>query len=200
MLLARLREQHPGIEVDASEATTGHLCRELLSRRLDVAIGFCVEPVPGLMRRTLVHEPMYVLMRRGHRLCLESEVVLEAFQNDRFVVPGVGLNTGFNRRLSLMCGFEPRTVPAGFIWDDGEWPSGRGRRRAGDRAGRAQRAESHALGAARAGADDADRPRLARGRRLAGAEDVPRSGYAGAGCRTVNDGISACSSGPIETA
>ena len=67
-LLARLREQHPGIEVDASEATTGHLCRELLSRRLDVAIGFCVEPVPGLMRRTLVHEPMYVLMRRGHRL------------------------------------------------------------------------------------------------------------------------------------
>ena len=48
-LLARLREQHPGIEVDASEATTGHLCRELLSRRLDVAIGFCVEPVPGLV-------------------------------------------------------------------------------------------------------------------------------------------------------
>ena len=124
MLLARLREQHPGIEVDASEATTGHLCRELLSRRLDVAIGFCVEPVPGLMRRTLVHEPMYVLMRRGHRLCLEAEVSLDAFSNDRFVVPGAGLNTGFNRRLALMCGFEPHTVPAGFIWDDGEWPPG----------------------------------------------------------------------------
>ena len=29
------------------EATTGNLCRELLSHRLDVAIGFCTEPVPG---------------------------------------------------------------------------------------------------------------------------------------------------------
>ena len=46
-LLARLREAHPGIAVDASEATTGNLCRELLSHRLDVAIGFCAEPVPA---------------------------------------------------------------------------------------------------------------------------------------------------------
>ena len=52
-LLARLRAEHPGIEVDASEATTGNLCRELLGRRLDVAVGFCTEPVPGLARRTL---------------------------------------------------------------------------------------------------------------------------------------------------
>ena len=50
-LLARLREQDPGIEVDASEATTGALVRELISRRLDVALGFCLEPMPGLARR-----------------------------------------------------------------------------------------------------------------------------------------------------
>ncbi len=126
-LLARLREQHPGIEVDASEATTGHLCRELLSRRLDVAIGFCVEPVPGLVRRTLVQEPMYVLMRRGHRYCLETEVRLEAFRDDRMVITGSGLNSGFERRMKLLCrehGFEPKTVVAGFVWDDGEWPPG----------------------------------------------------------------------------
>ena len=43
-LVAALREHHPGIEVDASEATTGNLCRELLGHRLDVAVGFCTEP------------------------------------------------------------------------------------------------------------------------------------------------------------
>ena len=101
MLLARLREQHPGIEVDASEATTGHLCRELLSRRLDVAIGFCVEPVPGLdaaharpradVRPDAAGPP--AVPRVGGRL--------EAFSNDRFVVPGAGLNTGFNRGCAL---------------------------------------------------------------------------------------------------
>ena len=85
------------------------------------------DAVPGLTRWTLLHEPLYVLMRRGHRFCLEPEVSLEAFRDDRFVVPGKDLNTGFNRRLAVMCresGFEPRTVPAGFIWDDGEWPPG----------------------------------------------------------------------------
>ena len=62
-LLARLRSEHPGIAVDVSEATTGNLCRELLSRRLDVAPGFCTDAVPGLVRRTLLHERVHVLMR-----------------------------------------------------------------------------------------------------------------------------------------
>jgi len=83
--------------------------------------------VPGLARRTLSQEPLYVLMRRGHRFCLESEVRLEAFRDDRIVVTGSGLSSGFERRLRLLCrehGFEPRTVVAGFVWDDGEWPPG----------------------------------------------------------------------------
>jgi DNA-binding transcriptional LysR family regulator len=113
-LLAHLRAAHPGIEVDASEATTGNLCRELLSRRLDVAIGFCTEPVPGLARRTLVHEPAW-LVARGPWGDL---------RDCRFVVPPPDLNAGFHRRLRAICGFEPRTVVANFIWDEAEWPDG----------------------------------------------------------------------------
>jgi DNA-binding transcriptional LysR family regulator len=126
-LLARLRERHPGIAVDASEATTGNLCRELLSHRLDVALGFCTEPVPGLARRTLLRERMYVLMRSSHRLVGADSVALEALRGDRFVVPGEELNAGFNRRLRLLCrehGFEPSTVVASAVWEDAEWPAG----------------------------------------------------------------------------
>jgi DNA-binding transcriptional LysR family regulator len=126
-LLARLRERHPRIAVDASEATTGNLCRELLSHRLDVALGFCTEPVPGIARRTLLREPMYVYMRRTHRHAGAAELALEALRGDRFVIPVEDLNAGFNRRLRLLCrerGFEPRTVVAPAVWEEAEWPAG----------------------------------------------------------------------------
>jgi len=126
-LLARLRERHPGIAVDASEATTGNLCRELLSRRIDVALGFCTEPVPGLARRTLAREPVHVLMRRSHRLAGADELALADLREDRFVVPEEELNAGFNRRLRRLCrdhGFAPRTVVASAVWEDAEWPPG----------------------------------------------------------------------------
>jgi DNA-binding transcriptional LysR family regulator len=122
-LLARLRSLHPGIEVDASEATTGNLCRELTGRRLDVAIGFCTEPMPGLRRASLALEPVHVLARRA----LPDPIPLAALRDARFVVPGTGLNEGFTRRLRVLCreaGFEPQTVVAGFIWDEDEWPPG----------------------------------------------------------------------------
>jgi DNA-binding transcriptional LysR family regulator len=127
LLLARLREAHPQIAVDASEATTGNLCRELLSHRLDVALGFCTEPVPGLARRVLRHERMHVFMLRSHRFASASQLELEALSGDRFVVPSEELNAGFNRRLRRLCrehGFEPRTVVAPAVWEDEEWPPG----------------------------------------------------------------------------
>jgi DNA-binding transcriptional LysR family regulator len=124
-LIAALREAHPGIAVDASEATTGRLCGELLSRRLDVALGFCVEPVPGLARMTLAHERMQVLMRASHRLAGAASVTLEQLRSDRFVVPSEDLNAGFNRRLRRLCAtFEPRTVVVPAVWEDAEWPPG----------------------------------------------------------------------------
>jgi DNA-binding transcriptional LysR family regulator len=126
-LLARLREQHPGIGVEVSEATTGALCRELLSRRLDLAFLFCPEPVPGLARRPVAHERLCVLLRRGHRLAGRAELRLGDLGGDRFVVPAEHLNPGYNRRLRALCaehGFEPATVVAGVIWDDAEWPAG----------------------------------------------------------------------------
>ena len=121
-LIARLRDTHPGIAVDASEATTGNLCRELLSHRLDVALGFCTEPVPGLARRVLLRERMHVLMRRGHPLAGAEGLSLDALRGSRFVIPAHDLNPGFNRRLRLLCDFEP--VVAAAIWEDAEWPAG----------------------------------------------------------------------------
>jgi hypothetical protein len=61
-------------------------------------------------------------------------------------------------------GFEPRTVAAGLIRDDGEWPAGTDVvTLATERVAR-HAPVAHALCAARAGAAHADRPDLARGR------------------------------------
>ncbi len=126
-LLARLRERAPGIQADVSESTTGALIRELLGRRLDVALAFCPEPTPGLARRTLGDERMRVLMRGTHRLSAEPTVAIDQLRGDRFVVAAEDLSPGFNRRLRALCarhGFEPATVVATDIWDDDEWPPG----------------------------------------------------------------------------
>ncbi|WP_053227786.1 LysR family transcriptional regulator [Solirubrobacter soli] len=121
-LLGRLREAHPGIAVDASEATTGNLCRELLSHRIDVALGFCTEPVPGLARRVLSRERMHVYMRRTHPLAGAEELSVEVLRGARVVIPADDLNSGFNRRLRMRGAFEPVVVSA--IWEDAEWPPG----------------------------------------------------------------------------
>jgi DNA-binding transcriptional LysR family regulator len=126
-LLARLRERAPDVQADVSMSTTGALVRELLSRRLDVAVTFCLEPTPGLARRPLSHERMAVLMRRGHRLAAAQAVRLEQLRGDRFVVAGEELAPGFNRRLRALCAehdFEPATILGTDIWDDVEWPDG----------------------------------------------------------------------------
>jgi len=126
-LLQRLREAQPGIEAEVSEATSDALRRELQDGRLDAAILFCADPAPGIVRRTLSQEPVHVLMRSAHRLAGTREIRLAQLERDRFVVPAQALNRRFNDRLSALCraqGFAPRTVVAGVIWDDAEWPAG----------------------------------------------------------------------------
>jgi DNA-binding transcriptional LysR family regulator len=126
-LLARLRERAPAIAADVTESTTGALVRELIGRRLDVALTFCLAPTAGVSRRTYSQERMHVLMRRGHRFAGADAVRLEQLAGDRFVVPAEELNPGFNRRLRALCGehgFEPATSVASVIWDDDEWPAG----------------------------------------------------------------------------
>jgi hypothetical protein len=80
--------------------------------------------VPGLARRTVARERMWILMRASHRLAGATEISLEALRGDRFVVPRADLNAGFNRRLRSLCGFEPACVVASLIWDEAEWPPG----------------------------------------------------------------------------
>ena len=202
-LLARLRERHPEIAVDASEATTGNLCRELLSHRLDVALGFCTEPVPGLARRTLLRERMHVLCgaRTGSRRAGELE--LEALRGDRFVIPAEDLNAGFNRRLRLLCrehGFEPATLVAPAVWEDAEWPAGddlvtlateRVARHAPPHMRTALLVPALELPLELVWREDDDSPVLRSFLELATPET---------GSRIVKAGSSSCSSGPIESA
>jgi len=124
-VLARVRAELPDVELELSEATSGTLARELLGERLDAALLFGSQPVPGLARRVLSEDALHVLMRSTHRLSGWESVRISSLARDRFVVPGEDLNGAFHRRLLDICAeFVPQTVVAGVIWDEAEWPPG----------------------------------------------------------------------------
>src|SRR4051812_40123305 len=104
-LLARVREALPDVEIELSEATTGTLVRELLGERLDAALLFCSDPVPGVERRRLSDDAVHVLMRSSHRLAGWDSVSIDALRSDRFVVPGEDLNGGVPPRVRARWGF-----------------------------------------------------------------------------------------------
>ena len=161
---------HPGIAVDASEATTGNLCRELLSHRLDVALGFCTEPVPGLARRVAAcRSGCHVLMRRTHRARRRgSRCRWTRCAGDRFVVPRRRAEHRVQPApAAAVPPFEPVRRRDGDLGGRGV-AAGRRSRHARRRGPVARtRAAAHARRAARARRVDADRAGLARGRRLA---------------------------------
>ncbi|MEN7433512.1 LysR substrate-binding domain-containing protein [Chromobacterium sp. TRC.1.1.SA] len=87
-LLARYREQYPGIEVRIDEGTDSQVLQWLLERRVDV--GFAVLPEPRFACCPLVEDQMVAVLPAGHPLAARPHVTLGELCGEPFALTGAG--------------------------------------------------------------------------------------------------------------
>lgn len=74
-VLRSLRETDPGISAEVVVTTSDQLCEQVLSGRLDFAIGRVPAALrPQLSLRTIGREPLGLIVRRGHPLLLRPNL------------------------------------------------------------------------------------------------------------------------------
>ncbi|MBX9297509.1 LysR family transcriptional regulator [Chromobacterium piscinae] len=87
-LLARYREQYPGIEVHIDEGTDSQVLQWLLERRVDV--GFAVLPEPRFASCPLVEDQMVAVLPAGHALAGRPNLTLGELCGEPFALTGAG--------------------------------------------------------------------------------------------------------------
>jgi DNA-binding transcriptional LysR family regulator len=87
-VLRRLRLESPGISVEVVVATSDQLCDQILTGRLDFALGRVPARLYGQFDLTpLGEEPLGLVVRRGHPLLLKPDVTLEDTLAHDWVMP-----------------------------------------------------------------------------------------------------------------
>ncbi|AAQ61804.1 LysR family transcriptional regulator [Chromobacterium violaceum] len=87
-LLARYRQQYPGIEVHIDEGPDEQVLQWLLERRVDIA--FAVLPDPRFVCCPLVEDQMVAVLPAGHRLADRPRVTLAELCGEPFALSGAG--------------------------------------------------------------------------------------------------------------
>jgi DNA-binding transcriptional LysR family regulator len=108
-----LAELPPDVRVSARQDNTGVLCRLLVAGELEVALGFCPEPCPGIEAETLLEERAVAAVRADHPLARRSEVALAELAGETFALVDAAGGPGYNAAVRERCraaGFEPRTA------------------------------------------------------------------------------------------
>lgn len=84
--LARLKHEHPGIEITLHEHPTAGLLAALQARELDLVIASTVPPSDALAAQLLFPEPLLLALPAGHPLENVRVIDLPGLQNERFIV------------------------------------------------------------------------------------------------------------------
>src|SRR5262245_40277169 len=104
----------PGVMVHTHEDTTASLLRDVAQRRLDLAVVFCAEPVPGVASELLRAEPAVVHLWAEHPLARRESVELAELRDEVLLVAGGPDSPGYTAAVLRLCreaGFEPETRP-----------------------------------------------------------------------------------------
>ena len=110
-LLAEFARRRPKVRVRASQDSSGALAEQVADGRLELAIGFCTEPRPGVEVRTLRDEPAVVAVAADHPLAGHAAVALVDLAGETFALVDARDGAGYNRAVADHCraaGFEPR--------------------------------------------------------------------------------------------
>ncbi|MEQ9335302.1 LysR substrate-binding domain-containing protein [Thalassobaculum sp.] len=121
-VLARLKDQHPGIRLRLQEGRTEDLLPLLDAGELDVIVGrLYAPPVPdGFAREPLWSEPISLLARAGHPILGQQPVTAAAIAGCELVLPTITQRVGqdiahFLARLDLAPVRPLRSNSYGFI-------------------------------------------------------------------------------------
>jgi DNA-binding transcriptional LysR family regulator len=109
-LLVELRKRRPRLRLEAKQDNSGVLCAEVAAGRLDVAIAFESEDVPGTVCEEISREAAVVAVATGHPLAGRERVALAELAGYRFALVDLAGGRGYNRAIVDHCraaGFEP---------------------------------------------------------------------------------------------
>jgi len=84
--LARLKREHPGVELNLHENVTAGLLASLQARELDLVIASNIPKNDTLSARVLFEEPLLLALPAGHALERVRQVNLDNLHNERFIV------------------------------------------------------------------------------------------------------------------
>ena len=109
--VADLRRRMPGAEVTVDECGPQKALAKLLRGDIDLAVTFRrvgAKAPEGVDERTLLEEPMYVVVPRGHPQAGADVVDLADLRDDAWVQGPSATSPGLIRELCREAGFEPR--------------------------------------------------------------------------------------------
>jgi DNA-binding transcriptional LysR family regulator len=113
-LLAEFARRRPHVRVRATQDGSGVLAEQVADGRLELALGFCTEPVDGVVCEPLRDEPAVVAVAGHHPLAGREHIALGDLAGETFALVDAHDGAGYNRAVAALCldaGFEPRTRP-----------------------------------------------------------------------------------------
>jgi DNA-binding transcriptional LysR family regulator len=109
-LLAEFARARPHVRVRATQDNSGALAEQVADGRLELALGFCTEPRPGIEITHLRDEPVVVAVATDSPRA--ATVALAELAHETFALVDARDGAGYNRAVADLCraaGFEPRT-------------------------------------------------------------------------------------------
>jgi DNA-binding transcriptional LysR family regulator len=124
-LLAEFGRRRPQVRVRAQQDNSGALAERVAGGDLELSVGFCTQPLQGIVRERLVDEPAVLAVADDHRLAHRRQVALAELAEETFAQVDTGDGPGYNNAVASICrgaGFEPRTPRTShgpMAWESG---------------------------------------------------------------------------------